>query len=46
MSEQVSNERENEPAIDTDFGPLTKAMQAKLMFSGFEKPFNRPAFAP
>ena len=45
MGEQISNERQNEPTIHADFGVLAKAMQAKLMLSGFEKALNRPAFA-
>ncbi len=37
MSEQIGNERQNEPTIHAKLGALAKAVQPKLMLSGFEE---------
>ncbi len=40
MGKQVSNEGENQPAIDAQPSLLSKAMLAKAMFAGFEEALN------
>jgi hypothetical protein len=44
--QEMSNQRQNQPAIDANLGLLSKTVPAKAMFDGFEKRFYRPRFAP